>query len=74
MRKEIDRYQAHFKQIVEHCMVKAGCNPRSCFECGVRLNNKTRQIHHLKYEGATIRDLRFGCHECNMKPKYRGLV
>lgn len=55
-------------------MIKAGCDPNHCFDCAKELTEDTRQIHHLKYDGATIFDLRFGCGKCNMKLKYINLA
>ncbi len=75
-RIECDTYQpkhSPFGHIIYECMVNIGNDPDKCFECGIRLNDKNRQIHHLKYTGATIYDLRFGCSKCNRKNKYRNL-
>lgn len=35
---------------------------------------KRFDLHHTKYEGATIHDLLIVCHGCNAKSENRGLV
>lgn len=51
-----------------------------CEECGKKLPKKLSngkrgfELHHTKYEGATINDLMIVCHGCNALTKNRGLV
>lgn len=44
-----------------------------CEECGVDLPEGKAEMHHTKYEGATINDIKIVCHPCNMKPENRFL-
>ena len=74
MRQKIDSYTNGFQHIVIQCMIELGNDEKQCFNCGVAVTEKTREIQHLKYEGATIHDLRFGCHSCNMLSEYRNLI
>jgi 5-methylcytosine-specific restriction endonuclease McrA len=73
-RTDTDQYNGSFRDIVIYCMTEKGQDPNVCFECGDKLTEVTRQIHHLKYDGATIADLRFGCSRCNNQEKYQNIV
>ena len=39
----------------------------TCELCGKRIPEGKHQLHHTKYEGATIYDLKIVCCSCNLK-------
>lgn len=53
---------------------KRGKDLSKCEFCEVELDRSTGQIHHTKYEGATIDDLRWICVSCNLQPENIGLT
>lgn len=62
------------RSILEHCLVTIrGLDPYLCSDCGRKVNTKC-DIHHTKYEGATIYDLEFVCRRCNTAPRNVGLL
>jgi len=44
-----------------------------CELCGGSTNDKP-EIHHLRYEGATLANLRITCHRCNTQEENRHLA
>lgn len=45
-----------------------------CELCRKRITGQRGELHHTKYEGATIYDLLIVCHGCNMKEPNLRLV
>jgi hypothetical protein len=43
-----------------------------CEQCGEPTNDKP-DLHHTRYEGATIDDMRIVCRRCNLAPENRGI-
>jgi hypothetical protein len=73
-RLDEDHMATMFDAIVEQCMVQyRGLDPYLCSDCGRRTKTKC-DIHHLKYDGATLYDLAFVCRRCNTSPINVGLV
>lgn len=52
---------------------KQGKNFNKCEICGKYIPNKKYNIHHTKYEKATIYDLQIVCMSCNFKKENRNL-
>lgn len=50
-----------------------GRNWYLCEQCGKKMK-KRGELHHTKYEGATIYDIQIVCHRCNMLDINIGLV
>jgi hypothetical protein len=50
-----------------------GLDPYFCVGCRQEQVKKC-DIHHTKYEGATLYDLQYLCHPCNTKAENRGLA
>jgi hypothetical protein len=65
-----DVYRDEFRQVVVAVMMERGNDPSVCHFCGAE--GKT-QIHHLRYDGATVDDLRFVCQRCNLQPENKKL-
>lgn len=62
------------RSILEHCLITIrGLDPCLCSDCGRRSAQKC-DIHHTKYEGATIYDLEFICRRCNTSRRNIGLA
>ena len=55
------------RQLMVH---KLGKDPNLCELCG-RVGRM--DIHHTKYEGATLYDLIFACRSCNLQTENKGL-
>lgn len=73
MRQTIDGLgTGAWRQIVEHCLRKIGHTFDHCELCGV--TDKKLDIHHTKYDGATIYDLQVVCHKCNTQEVNRYLA
>lgn len=62
-----------FRSIVEQLMVARGLDPHVCGICKVRQLKKC-DIHHTKYDGATIEDVIFACRSCNLAREQKGLA
>lgn len=63
-----------FRHLVWQLMVtELGLDPNTCQFCEVEVPHGC-DIHHTKYEGATIFDLRFVCRRCNLQPENMGLA
>jgi hypothetical protein len=43
-----------------------------CSYCGNEIKNN-KKLHHTKYDGATIYDIKILCHSCNLKKENRNL-
>lgn len=73
-RQHMDEFgSGAFRSIVEQLMVARGLDPHVCGICKVRQLRKC-DIHHLKYDGATIEDVIFACRSCNLAREQKGLV
>lgn len=59
--------------ILTQLMEQKGLNPKVCGLCGLPQFKKC-DIHHTKYEGATLDDLMFVCRKCNTAPRNVGLL
>lgn len=65
---------ANMRIYVEPLMTEAlGKDPHMCEICGERQQRKC-DIHHKKYEGATLYDLQFVCRSCNLAHVNMGLA
>lgn len=63
-----------FKEIVLQLMTEyRGLDPYTCMQCK-RPQVKRCDIHHTKYDGATLYDLEFVCRRCNTSPRNVGLL
>lgn len=51
---------------------KQGKDFYTCEMCGKK-SKKKLDIHHTKYENATINDLKIVCHKCNTQPENKFL-
>jgi hypothetical protein len=61
-----------FQEYVRHCLIShRKLDPNLCAQCGV---TGKMDVHHTKYEGATIYDLEFVCRKCNTSPRNVGLA
>ena len=57
--------------LVRQIMVgRLGKDPNICELCG---KTGKMDIHHRKYDGATLYDLVFACRSCNLLPENKGL-
>lgn len=57
---------------IDFCMAQLGKDPYLCEICGEPQTKKC-DVHHTKYEGATIYDLRYACRSCNCARAGHGL-
>lgn len=55
---------AHFMLIIDECLRMLGKDPMFCEICEMWQARKC-DVHHMKYEGATIYDLQYACRSCN---------
>jgi len=55
------------------CLEQLGLDPHTCAICKERQTKKC-DIHHTKYEGATIYDLQYVCRSCNLARVNHGLI
>lgn len=62
------------RPLIEQLMIdELGKDPFTCEICGESQDDHC-EIHHTKYEGATIYDLLFVCRSCNLSHVNKGLV
>lgn len=62
-RLPIDHFtEKNFRRLIVRMMVEWGNDPKKCGLCGSKARTV---IHHIRYDGATIADLRFACSKCN---------
>lgn len=54
------------------CFKLMGKQLNKCEDCSIISNNL--DIHHTKYDNATVYDLRLVCRACNLKMNNRHLV
>lgn len=52
------------RDYIEWCLEQRGLDEHVCGICGERQAKKC-DIHHTKYEGATVYDLMYVCRSCN---------
>lgn len=62
-----------FRDAVVSCLERLGKDPFFCENCQEPQEKKC-DIHHTKYEGATIYDLRYVCRSCNLSRVNKGLA
>lgn len=62
-----------FRDIVVHTLKLMGRRFDRCEWCDKKLKDGKWQLHHTKYEGATIDDLMIVCQQCNLIPANRFL-
>lgn len=62
-----------FRSIVFQLLVDRGLDPHLCGICGIK-QLKVCDMHHTKYDGATIYDVIFACHACNVAREQKGLA
>ena len=72
MRSKMDNAW-EFRQLVRELLKSMGRDFTKCEQCGKDLKGKRYEIHHTKYEGATIYDLQIICPQCNKAKRNRGL-
>ena len=64
----------HLRPLVFYCMTELlGKDPRVCEVCREH-QDKLCEIHHTKYEGATLYDLQFVCRSCNLARNGQGIT
>lgn len=61
-----------FREYVLECFRRLGKVFNRCEQCDV-ITTKL-EIHHTKYEGATLYDLQLVCHRCNLQSYNKGLA
>lgn len=72
-RLDSDHYTSPIRDIILHALIELrGLDPHVCSDCGAQ-SKQMHDIHHTKYEGATIYDLAFLCRKCNTSPRNVGL-
>ena len=59
-------------EYVTACMLALGKDPHMCEICN-ELQATPCDVHHTKYEGATLYDLMYACRSCNLARANRGL-
>jgi hypothetical protein len=62
-----------FRDIVIYTLKRMGRDFTKCEWCGKPLKDGKFQLHHTKYEGATVDDLMIICQQCNLIPQNRFL-
>ncbi|HET6924938.1 MAG TPA: hypothetical protein VFH39_03870, partial [Candidatus Saccharimonadales bacterium] len=62
-----------FRDIVVYTLKRMGRDFTHCEWCGKHLDDGKWQLHHTKYEGATVDDLMIVCQQCNLIPANRFL-
>ena len=55
----------HIKPYVMECFRRLNKDLKTCELCGI--TGVRLDIHHTKYEGATVYDLQLVCRSCNLK-------
>lgn len=58
-------------EIVLNILKKEGRDFTHCEECGKEI--KRFNLHHTKYDGATLRDIKIVCTKCNTSTRNKGL-
>lgn len=72
MRKPEDDYTRQMlKPYIMECFKLMGKSTNICEQCGI--TDKKLDIHHTKYDGATVYDLQLVCRSCNLKADNKGL-
>lgn len=59
--------------LIKAVLKKQGRNFDVCELCGKIMGENKAQLHHTKYEGATIYDLKIVCHRCNTQQENKFL-
>jgi 5-methylcytosine-specific restriction endonuclease McrA len=62
-----------YRSVIEQILMARGLDPFTCTLCRKPTHQKC-DIHHTKYQGATINDLVFACRKCNTQQENRGLA
>lgn len=62
-----------FRQLVRELLRSMGKDFTKCEQCFKDLTGKRFELHHTKYEGATIYDLQIVCQACNKAKRNRKL-
>lgn len=62
-----------FRSIIDSILAQRGHDAYLCAQCGKRQEKKC-DLHHRRYEGATIDDLEYVCRSCNLSPHNVGLA
>jgi hypothetical protein len=62
-----------WRSIIEQLLEQRGHNKRKCDLCG-KWQPRDCDVHHKKYEGATLDDLCYVCRKCNLAPSNVGLA
>ncbi len=73
MRQQIDDdARSEMRMYFFECFRRMGKDLNKCEQCGV--TDKKLDIHHTKYDGATVYDLQLVCRSCNLTGVNRSLV
>ena len=59
-------------EIILHVLTKRGRDLNKCELCGGSFNGRPN-LHHTKYDGATVDDIRIVCSKCDKQPENKGL-
>ena len=69
---EDDVTRATLRPYIFECFRRLGKDFNKCEQCGV--TGKKLDIHHTKYDGATVYDLQLVCRSCNLSSDNRLLA
>lgn len=61
------------KLLIREILKKQGRDFTKCEMCGNDIPEGKSQLHHTKYEGATMQDLMIVCQKCNLQPENKNL-
>ena len=75
MSPRINKLDGHIDiNMYVHAMWKRqGKDYSKCELCSKDLAEGQGSIHHTKYDGATLKDLRWVCQKCNTQPENKNL-
>ena len=73
MPRELRDDSASIKQYILAIFRKQGKNFNKCQLCKKEIKNGRFELHHTKYEKATIKNIKIVCHRCNTHPMNIGL-
>ena len=62
------------KLLIREILKKQGRDFTKCEMCKKDMSEEKSQLHHTKYEGATMQDLMIVCAKCNTQTENKYLV
>lgn len=71
MRKQQDN-ERYFYLLIKSVFKKQGRDFNKCELCGQYMNKPN--LHHTKYDNATINDIKIVCTKCNLKKENQNLI